>query len=192
MLDRFQGENRERLLTAALRQQSTLQCNEEVIAALVSVVQPQSYEPGNALIYEGAADNHLAFILSGLVEVRIKDRRITTRQAGQHVGEMSVIDPAARRSASIIALKPTVVAWVEEADFAAIADKHPDLWRALAVELADRLRQRADLVVARNEIPHLFIGSSSEGESVARAIDAEFANDPIRAQLWSKGVFGAS
>ena len=78
------------------------------------------------------------------------------------MGEMSVIDPSARRSATVVASEQTIVAWIEERLFAKIASKYPDLWRALALEIADRLRQRGELLRDPNSKPEIFIGSSSE------------------------------
>ena len=192
MFERFQGKHGKRYLEEALRQQRTLECNEQVISEIADAAQIQNYKINDVLIYEGSADNRIAFIVSGSVQVRIKDNPIVRRQAGQHVGELSVIDAKARRSASVIALDSTVVAWVEEPAFKAIADRFPYLWRTLAVEIADRLRQRADLVSRRNERPQLFIGSSSEGLPVARAIERSFSNDPIEVMIWTNNIFGAS
>jgi predicted nucleotide-binding protein len=126
------------------------------------------------------------------VEIQIKGRAIVKRHQGQHVGEMSVIDPTARRSASVVALEETCVAWVEEADFADIAASHPFLWRQLALELADRLRQRGALVRPRNERPRVFIGSSSAALPIAESIESKIKSPVTDVALWSTDVFGPS
>lgn len=122
----------------------------------------------------------------------MKGQKVAERRSGQHVGEMSVIDPSARRSATVVASEETVVAWVEEKDFAKAATAHPELWRALAVELGDRLRQRGALVRDRNSIPEIFIGSSSESLKVARRVGKGLKPDPVLVKLWKQGVFGVS
>ena len=66
------------------------------------------------------------------------------------------------------------------------------MWRQLASELADRTRQRGGTVPPRNLIPKVFIGSSSEGLDVARAIQSGFQYDNVTAKVWTDGVFQAS
>jgi len=81
---------------------------------------------------------------------------------------------------------------VAEKNFAELASGKPDLWRRLAIELADRLRQRNALVIAPNPRPHLFIGSSTESLSVARAIQLGLEHDDVTVKVWTDGVFGVS
>jgi predicted nucleotide-binding protein len=66
------------------------------------------------------------------------------------------------------------------------------MWRGLAKELAQRLRQRNQLVRSRNEKPHVFIGSSAESIAVANKIQSGLAHDPFIVQVWTNHVFGAS
>jgi CRP/FNR family transcriptional regulator, cyclic AMP receptor protein len=193
MIDRFQGPFGRRRLIEALRGQPVVEGNVTVASALADAAGLSEYTPGELLFAEGGSDNHIAFILSGAVSIVVSDRQVNTRQAGQHVGEMALIDPRARRSASVIALEPTVTASVQEPVFAEIADEHPRLWRRLAVELADRLRQRNVHVRPRSKVSRVFIGSSTETLPVAYAISGSLATDPIEPIVWAQGgVFGAS
>jgi predicted nucleotide-binding protein len=191
-MGRFDGKEGKRLLIAALRQQPTLGCLAPAISEIARVASVETFPPASQLLIQDSDDNRLAFILRGRVEILIKGQRVAQRVAGQHVGEMSVIDPKARRSASVLALEETDVAWVEEKDFTKIASAHPDLWRALAVEIADRLRQRGALIRDRNAQPEVFIGSSSESLNFAKAIERSLAPDPLKVRRWNRGVFGAS
>lgn len=191
-MGRFQGQNGKRLILDALRQQHTLACCELAISKIARASKIRSYPPNSRLIIQGSDDNSIAFVLGGRVEILVNGRKVAERTAGQHVGEMSVIDPSARRSATVVAAQQTDVAWVDEHDFARIASAHPELWRALAVELADRLRQRGALIRDRNPVPEIFIGSSTESLKVATAIERALNPDPIRIHHWKKGVFGAS
>jgi CRP/FNR family transcriptional regulator, cyclic AMP receptor protein len=191
-MKRFQGNARKRLLQDALRQQRTLSCCEPAISKLVRASSLRTYPPNSQLIIQGSDDNRIAFILRGRVDILVKDQKVADRTSGQHVGEMSVIDPSSRRSATVVATEHTDVAWVDEKDFTRIASAHPQLWRELAVELANRLRQRGALVRDRNAIPEVFIGSSSESVKVANSIERALKPDPIRIHHWKRGVFGAS
>ena len=98
-------------------------------------------EPETRIIEQGADAHDLFLILSGEVSVRVSGREVAVLRAGDHVGEMAVIDPSARRSASVFAVGQAVVGSISEAAFSKLADEFPRLWRHLAVQLAERLRQ---------------------------------------------------
>jgi CRP/FNR family transcriptional regulator, cyclic AMP receptor protein len=191
IVDRFREEGG-RLLRDALGRQSALQGLDSAINELASVATLTQYHSGDEIIRQDAADNDIAFILSGRVSIVINQRDINSRQAGQHVGEMALIDSSAHRSATVIALEETVLARVSEPNFSAVADRNPQLWRRLAIELGDRLRQRTKGIRRPNEIPVIFIGSSKEALPVARALQAEFSEDNVKVQIWDQDVFQAS
>lgn len=192
VMNRFRGKHGKRLLRDALRQQRTLGCSEAIISEIARITKLQKFPINSRIIIQGSSDNRLAFILSGCADIIVKKQKVATRKSGQHVGEMSVIDPSARRSATVVATEPTIVAWIEEKAFARIASKYPELWRALAVEIAERLRQRGQLVRDSNLVPEVFIGSSSESLPVAKAVQQALRPDRIKIKLWKQGVFGVS
>jgi len=195
MIERFQGEDGARRLIAALRLQQIV-CDEErlatELAAVTELIQIEPDLPSSEFITQGADDNHINFILVGLVSIRINGRQVARRRVGQHVGEMALIDPTKRRSASVIAIEQTVIARVTESAFSRIADKHPQLWRRLAIELADRLRERGSFLQPPNSQPEVFIGSSKESLPVAREIQSGLSHDGMLVSVWTDGVFRAS
>jgi CRP/FNR family cyclic AMP-dependent transcriptional regulator len=130
-------------------------------------------------------------LLYSVLSISINGRLINFRGSGQHVGEMALIDSSARRSATVTAIEDTIVGTIGEPAFAKIADRHPDLWRRIAIELGDRLRQRTPSIRAPNSIPHIFIGSSKEALPVARAIQEGLAG-PFNIQIWENETFLAS
>jgi predicted nucleotide-binding protein len=82
-----------------------------------------------------------------------------------------------------------IVAIVSEADFARIAHKFPELWRGLAQQVADRLRQRLEGVRPQNMVPRVFIGSSSESRKAALAVKKALES-VAEAVVWTqKDVF---
>lgn len=178
MRTKFGGKKGLRLLIEALRHQHTLGCAQPVISKIARSASIERFPRGSRLIIQDSDDNRLAFILSGRVDIFVKGEKVAQRTAAQHVGEMSVIDPRARRSATVVAAEDVEVAWVEEKDFSRIATAHPELWRALAVELADRLRQRGSLLRDRNPQPEIFIGSSSESLNLPEQLNAR--SNPIQ------------
>ncbi|MGA7742817.1 MAG: TIR domain-containing protein [Polyangia bacterium] len=160
--------------------------------ALADVAELVAAEPGDVVITQGGADDDLYLVVSGRVEIRIHGRLIAERAAGTHVGEMALIDPSARRSATVVAKEASVLAKVPEPAFSNVADAHPKLWRALAVELGDRLRERTKFIRVPNEKPLIFLGSSREALPVATSLRDLVQCPEIDVRVWTDGVFGAS
>ena len=192
MINRFNGETGRNRLIWALRQQTILHDNENLSNEIADQAKLLQFESGEELIIQDDADNDIYFILSGRLSIVVNGREIAIRNSGQHVGEMVLIDPSARRAASVIAIEQTVVVKISETFFRSLAEKYPRIWQLIAVELVDRLRQRNRLVAAKNPRPMVFIGSSKESLPIAEAIKSNLESKDIIVQLWTDGVFGAS
>jgi CRP/FNR family cyclic AMP-dependent transcriptional regulator len=192
IIDRFRGMDGLRRVIEALRQQKILGSSGDIAEKLAHLVQIEQYAAGAAVIKQGDATTDLFFILIGSVSILINGREVNRRHAGQHVGEMAAIDVKALRSASVVATSATVTAKIGEPEFAQIANEYPSIWRALAIELGQRLRERGAGVLARRATPEVFIGSSVEGLEIARAIQTGFQYDPIATKVWTDGIFRAS
>ena len=192
MITRFEGHESRPRLIAALRVQQSVHNDEQLAEELADLVELMQVEPGRFFISQGAADNDIYLILAGSVSIIVNGREKARRKAGQHVGEMAAIDPSARRSADVVAIDQTVLARISETAFSTLASKYPDLWRRLALELAERLRQRGLDVPPPNDQPHVFIGSSVEALPIARELQTGLAHDPFIVQPWTDGVFRAS
>jgi predicted nucleotide-binding protein len=192
LIERFRGEDGRRRLIDALRGQA-LVCDEADIAGdLAAVVEVIAVEPPSILIHQGGADNDLFLILSGELSIQVNGREIARRKTDQHVGELAVIDPRKPRAATVLATAPSVIAKVTEGDFSRLAERYPRLWRRIAQELGERLRERNRHVLPRRERPVLFIGSSRESLAVAQQLKSCFDHCPLTVQIWTDGVFGAS
>ena len=139
VLKSFQGSEGRLRLINVLTSQPLVRDTE-----LATVVEPylklEEIFAGTNLIKEGASDTDLFLILSGEFSVAINGRVVARKKAGEHVGEMAVVDPLTPRSASVTAISDSVVTKISEPDFAALADRYPRLWRRIALELASRLR----------------------------------------------------
>jgi CRP/FNR family transcriptional regulator, cyclic AMP receptor protein len=191
MLRRFEGEEGRRRLEEALREQSVVAHDAGIAAELAGSVVLKKYEVDEVVITQGDKDTDLCLILAGTVVVEVKGREVARRRAGQHVGEMGMIDPSVKRSATIRALEETVVARIDERIFTLIADRHPTMWRRIAVDLGKRLRERGELVKPSNATPLVFIGSTVERLPIARALQAACQYDPWLTRLWTDSVFVA-
>jgi predicted nucleotide-binding protein len=190
MLGRFEGDDGARRIRAALLEQSLVAHDATVGEELVEGVDIKSFASGQVLMTQGSQEMDLYFILAGSVVVEVNGREVSRRRAGEHVGEMALIDTAARRSATVRALEETVTAVVSENRFIEVADKHPRLWHRLSLELARRLRELSAVIPPSNPTPVVFVGSSTEQLPIARAIQSACQKDPWITRVWTDGVFG--
>ena len=192
MINRFrETENSDRLISA-LRKQTILHDHETLSNELADQAELLQFENGEELITQDGVDDDIYFILAGRLSIVVNGREVAIRKSGEHVGEMALIDPSATRSASAVAIEQTVVVKISEASFRPLADKYPRVWQLIATELAKRLQQRNRLVASTNPRPALFIGSSKESLSIARAIRSNFAHDDFVVNLWTDRVFSPS
>lgn len=186
MINRFEGRELE-----ALKEQQLVAHDGEIAKELKERGHLRSYAKGELLMRENASDNHVAFILSGRVVIEVRGKKVAERGVHQHVGEMSVVDPTAARSADVRAIEQTVTFEVAEPVFSSVASRHPDLWRRLAVELSSRLRERTRLMRTPNPEPVVFIGSTAEKIGIARALQAICTHDRFQVKTWADGDFRA-
>lgn len=193
MKERFQGEDGRRRLISLIQRQKIVQGDLKIAQLLEEKSTLEEFKPGDLLIEQNNEDYHMLLIIVGRVNIIINGRDVAQRESGEHVGEMAMIDPSALRSANVVAEETTVCVKVEEEDFVSIANDYPELWRQIALELADRIRQRKLQLEPTNSRPIVFVGSSVESLSVAYAIRDEMDHDKCVVRLWSNGgVFGAS
>jgi CRP-like cAMP-binding protein len=139
LLKSFQGSDGKLRLIDALILQPLIRDN-DLAAAVEPYLELEEVLAGTNLIKQGASDTDLFLILRGAFSVAIDGRIVARKKAGEHVGEMAVVNPFTPRSASVTATSDSVVARIAELDFSALADRYPRLWRRIALELASRLR----------------------------------------------------
>jgi len=192
LIQRFTGRAGRVRFIEALRGQEIVAGNQRVAHALATAATRQEFPANREILTQGNSDNDICFILSGSVSVRANGRPVATRRAGNHFGEMAMLDTTATRSATVSTLEPTVIARVPEHKFTRIANVCPDLWRRLAVALAARLRERNKFQAPPRAEPVVFIGSSGEGLTIAEAIYRSFKRQPFVPNLWTNGVFECS
>jgi predicted nucleotide-binding protein len=192
LIERYDGPDGRRLFVEALRSQPFVEGSIEIATALADHAVLEEVPAGQTLMVQGGDDNDLALVVSGSVDITINKRKVAERSSGQHVGEMAMIDPSARRSATVTATQRTVIARISETRFTEIANKHPRIWRHLAKELGSRLRERSKFIKLPNDKSQIFIGSSREALPVAEAISEGFDAETRVVRIWTHGVFEAS
>ena len=190
MKERFEGDAGRPVLLAALASQMIVHGSEAIASELIQVSKLQELKHDEVLISQDGEENDIFFIISGSVNVEANGRRVAVRQAGTHVGEMALTDCKARRCATVNAAEKTVVAKVSQCEFSRIAGTFPDLWRRIAVELCDRLRNRNRMIRRPNDVPNVFICSSTENLSVAEQIQVGLDHHTSEVRVWKDQVFG--
>lgn len=192
MIERFQGEEGRRRLVALLTEHRLVANRTDLAEQLVEAGELMEAPAGAAIINQGGQDSNVYFIISGKVEIRVNGKVVANRFPGDHVGEMSAIEPSQPRSASVIPLESTVLLKLSEVAFSAAAERFPDIWRRIAATLARRLAQRNHLVTAQRERVRVFIMSSAEALPIVDLLIKQFEHDPFLAVAWKNGVFRAS
>ena len=192
MLQKFNGPDTRRFLIEALLSQPIVGGDTRLAEALAATAEVVQFPSGSGIVEESAPGNDLHFILAGTVSIRVFSREIAVRTAGQHFGEMALLDPGKPRSASVVADGETVTARIPAAAFADLADNSPRLWKNVARTLADRLSQRNRFVQSMNPRPALFVECSAEALPIGKAIQSTLEQDPIVLRVWTDDTFKAS
>jgi CRP/FNR family cyclic AMP-dependent transcriptional regulator len=192
MKNRFTGDPGKRILLETLKEQKIVAGDTELAEQISSMGEVISVATGSAIIHQGDGDNDVYLIVAGSFDISVNGRVVAKRFPNDHVGEMAAIQPTQKRSATVAAREQSVVVKLSAAHLAELGDKHPQIFRHFAKELARRLEQRNALVTAVREQTRVFIISSAEALEIARTIQNAFENDPFSVVVWTDGVFRAS
>lgn len=189
MIERFQGPVGRRLLVSALITQKLVGGNTALAEALADVAELVEFQAGATLIEMGACDNDVFLLLSGSVDILVKGTNVATRTANDIVGEMAAVDPTMPRSATVVASTTVVAAKVTEPQLSAVSQRHPEVFRHLAVLMAQKLEQRNRLVRGASDRIRVFLISSVEALDVARAVHTALDYATFDVIPWNEGVF---
>jgi len=140
-LDPFTGAEGKKRLAAALKPHELIANHAALARKFAEQATVEELPSGKTLLRQNAIDEDVYLILEGEVAVEVNGKRIDTSGPGVPIGEMALLDPYGARSASVIAITDTVVARIKHSRFEALAKEYPQIWRAVAQELARRLRR---------------------------------------------------
>ena len=189
---RFEGpENKQRLIEVLLRQ--TLVLGDRSLATeFINHGKLAEQTAGDILMSQGGLDDDLCFVIVGSFDLIINGQMQAIRSAGTHVGEMVGADPTRTRSATLRARETSLVLRVPQEALARIASADPSIWHRVSLTLMERLRERDRSIGHANDMPRVFVISSSEGRHVAEEVMRNLDGPEIAVQLWDRGTFGAS
>ena len=110
------------------------------------------------LFHAGDAGNGCYRVDDGLLKVNMlspsgNERILCFLGPSAVVGELSMIDGLAR-SASVVAVRPTMLSFLSRDAFKAFAKKHPELYEYLVILLAGRLRETDAVIAAGSFLPN--------------------------------------
>ena len=113
------------------------------LVAVARLLEEVRVRPGDVVIERGAIEEWLFVVAEGRVKAQIGDEVLDEAGPGDVVGELAVLSPAAR-SATVIALEPTLLLRLRRGPFDELLDDRADVARAVISELARRLQRLAN------------------------------------------------
>lgn len=187
---RFEGTDGRKMLVSALTAQKLVLGEDKLANRLADRGVLVEAAKDEAIITQGATDIDVFFIISGKFKVVINHKKVATRGNTECVGEMSAIGVDSR-SASIIALEPSVALKISAADFNQAVVDYPRMLIEINRQLIRRLYDRKDLVSPSNTKPKLFVISSVEALGVADQIETVLSHHykDFEVVRWSHEVF---
>ena len=96
--------------------------------------------PGNVVFRDGDAPDKMYVVVSGEVEIHLRDDVIETVPQGGTFGEMALID-GSPRSATVIAKTDSEVAAIDKRTFMLLVDEMPYFALFVMRNMVDRLRR---------------------------------------------------
>src|SRR5277367_4093867 len=147
--------------------------------------------PGGAILFcENQLSDALYVVIAGCLSVTVRgsdgdEVRVARCQAGETVGEMGLLG-GGRRSATITALRDTVLLRLGKSSFERLVERHPLLMLSIVSQLVHRLRtttRRGRDETASRTVALLPVGQDVDHCVIARALAKQLASDGERIEL---------
>ncbi len=184
LVEDYDTEEGHQTLVEALRGMVLVKDSATLASEIARRARIERSPAGRVLIEEGGSDSEIYFILEGRLQVMVRGREYALLGPGAHVGEFSLIDPTALRSATVRSLEETVTARLSETDFAEIAVSHPTLWRRVSATLGSHLREGNRFLRRPNPRPRVLVCASPVGVLFAQAIRAQARDTASQVPDW--------
>lgn len=116
------------------------------------------YARREVLFHEGDLGDTLHVITGGRVAVRVTTplgdvATLTVLGPGATFGELALLDPEARRTATVVALEPTETLLIGREELAEARRRHPQIDRFLIATLATHVRRLSAMVLEALYVP---------------------------------------
>ena len=106
------------------------------ISGLISVID----QDGREIVKQGSVGKECFIIVEGEAAVKRNGRRVATMSAGDHFGELALLD-GGPRTATVVAETPLTVLVLGQREFAGLLDEVPGLGRKIMSSLAGWVRE---------------------------------------------------
>ena len=164
--------------------------DESALVALESELKWLSVPGGATLFYEDQIPDALYVVISGCLGVTVRgtdggEMRVARCQAGDTVGEMGLLG-GGRRSATVRALRDTVLLRLERCAFERLVGRHPPLMPSIVSQLVHRLRtttRRGRDEAANRTVALLPVGQDVDHRVISRALAEQLASGGERIEL---------
>jgi CRP-like cAMP-binding protein len=103
--------------------------------------------PGDVLFQAGDTGDAMFVVLEGALEIRVGDKLVETATRGAIIGEMALIDQAAR-GATVVAREAAKLVKIDQRRFHFLIQQNPFFATHVMKVLAERIRQMNKLVGA--------------------------------------------
>jgi CRP-like cAMP-binding protein len=127
----------------------------ELRARLAAAGRFEVLKPGAYIAVQGEPHNHLTFVLSGHLDVYVRNQADTIKVAtigpGETAGEMNLIDPRKASADVVVGHEPVRAFTITDADFDGLVKEDSaagyTILKALASELCRRLRMNSQALL---------------------------------------------
>lgn len=119
--------------------------NADALADFESMIEWQTLSPGAELFHQGDASDAVFFVVSGFLRVVLEqdgEKEINVIRAGETIGELAYLTDACR-SATVYAVKDSVLARLSYQSFDKLMDKYPNAMKYIARLISKRLQTQA-------------------------------------------------
>jgi hypothetical protein len=112
--------------------------------AFIAMADKRSFAAGARLMQEGERANHVAVILDGWTEIRVRkndgERVVARRGPGQLIGERAALQISVR-SATVVAIQPVDALVMHTEDFAAFVSEHEGVLGIVENQIFNRMKE---------------------------------------------------
>jgi CRP/FNR family cyclic AMP-dependent transcriptional regulator len=121
----------------------------EDVQQLLSIARRRTFSRNEVVVHRGDPADSLHLIVSGRYGVRITTplgdtALIAVRGPGDAFGELALVSPDAKRSATVVALEPGETRSIYRDDFVRLQHEHPGVNAVLVHLLAQEVRRLSD------------------------------------------------
>ncbi|KAJ3324451.1 hypothetical protein HDV06_006862 [Boothiomyces sp. JEL0866] len=135
------------------------------ITQVVSQLKVNHFLHDDFIIEQGTTGDQMFFIASGVVEVIVEGKSVTTLKAGQFFGEISLLFGHMKRTASIRAVTECVLYSLSQSDLEIILDINPNM--------AAMMKKTAEERLSSNKVGVVMVSKNT-----AALVDRSYSIDP--------------